>query len=105
MRRHFEWGPVVAVCVLGVVGTGFAYWIMGSLIARVGGTRASFITFVIPVVALFLGVTFRGDDVAVLCDRRVRLRHRRRACWPGAGARPCGHDGSAAPEPAPAESH
>ena len=32
-EAHFEWGPVVAVCVLGVVGTGFAYWIMGSLIA------------------------------------------------------------------------
>ena len=63
---HFEWGPVVAVCVLGIAGTGFAYWIMGSLIASVGGTRASFITFVIPVVALFLGVTFRDDDVAVL---------------------------------------
>ena len=65
-EADFEWGPIVAVCVLGVVGTGFAYWIMGSLIARVGGTRASFITFVIPVVALFLGVTFRDDDVAAL---------------------------------------
>ena len=40
-EADFEWGKIlgfVAVCVLGVVGTGLAYWIMGSLIARVGGT-------------------------------------------------------------------
>ena len=39
--------------------------------------RASFITFVIPVVALFLGVTFRDDDVAAPVDRRLRFRDRR----------------------------
>lgn len=63
-----EWavGPLAAVVVLGVVGTGLAFWIMGGLIASVGATRASFITYVIPVVALVLGVTFRNDTVATL---------------------------------------
>ena len=62
----WEKGPVVAVLVLGVFGTGIAFAIMGSLVGRVGSTRASFITYLIPVVALALGVTFRDDTVAPL---------------------------------------
>jgi drug/metabolite transporter (DMT)-like permease len=60
----FAWGPFVAVATAGVLGTGIAFVIMGSLVGRVGATRASFITYVIPVVALVLGVVFRGDEVA-----------------------------------------
>jgi drug/metabolite transporter (DMT)-like permease len=55
-----------AVLVLGVVGTGLAFVIMGSLAGSVGPTRASFITYVIPVVALALGVVFRGDAVSLV---------------------------------------
>ncbi|MFT7476313.1 MAG: drug/metabolite transporter (DMT)-like permease [Verrucomicrobiales bacterium] len=55
--------PVVALIVLGAVGTGIAYWIMSSLVGRVGGIRASFMTYLIPPVSLFLGVTFRDDAV------------------------------------------
>jgi drug/metabolite transporter (DMT)-like permease len=62
----WEVGPVMAVVVLGVVGTGIAFACMGSLVGRVGSTRASFITYLIPVVALVLGVTFRGDEVVPL---------------------------------------
>jgi drug/metabolite transporter (DMT)-like permease len=62
----WEIGPVLAVAVLGVVGTGIAFALMGTLVGRVGSTRASFITYVIPVVALVLGVAFRGDDVLAL---------------------------------------
>ncbi len=59
-------GPIVAVLILGVVGTGVAFALMGSLVKGVGPTRASFITYLLPVVALFLGVTFRDDQVAGL---------------------------------------
>jgi len=62
----WELGPVAAVVVLGVVGTGIAFALMGSLVGRVGSTRASFITYLIPAVALLLGVVFRGDDVVPL---------------------------------------
>lgn len=62
----WEIAPIVAVAVLGVVGTGIAFALMGALVGRVGSTRASFITYVIPVVALALGVAFRGDDVVSL---------------------------------------
>lgn len=59
----FAVGPALAVAVLGLVGTGLAFLIMGTLVGRVGSTRASFITYLIPVVALVLGVVFQGDRV------------------------------------------
>ena len=62
----WEPGPVAAVVVLGVVGTGIAFALMGTLVGRVGSTRASFITYLIPVVALVLGVAFRADEVFAL---------------------------------------
>jgi drug/metabolite transporter (DMT)-like permease len=63
---RWDVGPVVAVAVLGVVGTGVAFALMGTLVGRVGSTRASFITYLIPVVALVLGVAFRDDAVVAL---------------------------------------
>lgn len=62
----FELGPVAATLVLGVVGTGVAFAIMGSLVGSVGSTRASFITYLIPFVSLALGVAFLGDQVEPL---------------------------------------
>lgn len=59
-----ELAPVLAVSVLGLIGTGLAFLLMGSLVGRVGATRASFITYLIPVVALALGVWFQDDRVA-----------------------------------------
>ena len=63
-----EWrlGPVASVVFLGAIGTGLAYWIMSSLVGRVGAIRASFITYLIPPVSLVLGVVFRDDDVTAL---------------------------------------
>jgi drug/metabolite transporter (DMT)-like permease len=63
---RWEIGPIIAVVVLGVVGTGIAFALMGTLVGRVGSTRASFITYLIPVVALGLGVAFRDDEVFLL---------------------------------------
>lgn len=56
-------GPVAAVSVLGIVGTGLAFLLMGNLVGRVGPTRAAFITYLIPVVALGLGVVVQHDHV------------------------------------------
>jgi drug/metabolite transporter (DMT)-like permease len=61
---RFEAGPTLAVVVLGVMCTGIAFAIMATLVGRVGSTRASFITYLIPVVSLLLGVAFRDDTVA-----------------------------------------
>ncbi len=58
--------PLAAVLVLGIIGTGLAYLLMGTLVARVGPTRSSFITYLIPGVSLVLGVVFKNDHVAAL---------------------------------------
>lgn len=63
-EASWDIGPLIAVLVLGVFGTGIAFAIMGTLVGRVGSTRASFITYLIPVVSLALGIAFRGDTVA-----------------------------------------
>jgi drug/metabolite transporter (DMT)-like permease len=63
---HVELRPILAVSVLGVVGTGLAFLLMGSLMGRVGSVRSSFITYLIPVVSLFLGVAFQDDHVELL---------------------------------------
>ena len=65
-RSEFAWGPAAAVVVLGVVGTGLAFAFMASLVGRVGGPRASFVTYLIPVVALILGAVFQSDKVALI---------------------------------------
>ncbi|MGH9186211.1 MAG: EamA family transporter, partial [Acidimicrobiales bacterium] len=63
-RSGFGWGAAASVGVLGVLGTGIAFALMATLVGRVGGPRASFITYLIPVVALVLGAVFREDRVS-----------------------------------------
>jgi drug/metabolite transporter (DMT)-like permease len=60
------WKPVAAVVVLGVLGTGVAFVVAGTLFGRVGATRGSIIGYLIPVVALVLGVAFRDEHVEAL---------------------------------------
>lgn len=60
----FGWAAAISNLVLAVAGTGLAFVLMATLVGRVGGPRASFITYLIPVVALALGITLRGDRVA-----------------------------------------
>ena len=68
-----DWHTGAALLGLGVVGTGFAYLMMATLVGRVGPNRASLITYLIPVVALALGVSLRGDSVAPLAVVGVAL--------------------------------
>lgn len=61
----FELGPALATALLGVLGTGLAFALMATLIGSVGAGRASFVTYLLPAVALLLGVTLRGDRVTI----------------------------------------
>jgi drug/metabolite transporter (DMT)-like permease len=61
----FAWPSFLAVAVLGVIGTGLAFVLMGRLVARVGA-RASFAIYLTPVVALILGAVFRDEVIHVL---------------------------------------
>ncbi len=69
----FAWPSALATAAVGMLGTGIAFVIMGTLVGRVGSTRSSFITYLIPVVALGLGVVFRSDRVTGLALAGVVL--------------------------------
>ena len=62
----FEWPSLAAVVALGALGTGLAFVLMGRLVSRVGSSRASFATYLIPVVALVLGAVFLDERVRAL---------------------------------------
>lgn len=57
-------GPVFSVLALGAINTGVAYLVMGNLIRRVGATRGSFAIYLIPAVAVILGILVLGESVA-----------------------------------------
>jgi drug/metabolite transporter (DMT)-like permease len=59
-------GPLLALLALGALGTGLAYVLLAVAAGRVGATRAAATTFLIPPVALVLGVLVRGERVASL---------------------------------------
>lgn len=69
----FAWSSFIAVAIAGVLGTGVAFVFMGTLVGSVGSTRASVLTYLIPVVALVLGVVFRGDVVAPIAVAGVAM--------------------------------
>lgn len=60
---EFTASAVIAVIILGVVGTGIARSLAATLAGRVGAPRMSTTTYLIPVVAVILGVTFRDESV------------------------------------------
>jgi drug/metabolite transporter (DMT)-like permease len=62
----FEWPSLAAVVALGALGTGLAFVLIGRLVSRVGSSRASFATYLIPVVALVLGAVFLDERVRAL---------------------------------------
>ncbi len=62
----FGWSSLIAVVVLGAAGTGLAFAVMGRLVGRVGSTRAAFATYLVPVVALVLGVAVHHENVEAI---------------------------------------
>lgn len=58
------WGPLAAVTVLGVLGTGAAYVLNYRLITDEGPTFASTVTYLLPVVAVSLGVLVLGEPLS-----------------------------------------
>ena len=54
---------VAAIAVLGIVGTGFAYVLNYQIIASDGATTASMVTYLLPVVAIVLGVLVLNEGI------------------------------------------
>ncbi|MFP5577121.1 MAG: DMT family transporter [Acidimicrobiia bacterium] len=69
----FEIGPVLSVAFIGAVGTGIAFVVMATLVGSVGSTRASMATYLIPVVAMVLGVLVRDESVGAIAVVGVGL--------------------------------
>jgi drug/metabolite transporter (DMT)-like permease len=63
---RFETGPVAALVILGVLGTGVVRSLHVALVGRVGATRASIVAWLVPVVALGLGVVVLGEHIRVI---------------------------------------
>jgi drug/metabolite transporter (DMT)-like permease len=53
----------IALLWLGVLGSGFAYILFFSLIQSIGPTRTTMVTYVLPLVAVFLGVVFLKEQI------------------------------------------
>jgi drug/metabolite transporter (DMT)-like permease len=83
-----EWRPLVSVVLLGAFGSGVAYVLNYRTIAESGSTRASLVTYFIPVVAVSAGIVFLDEPfrlslvvggglvvvgIALLQDRLRRL--------------------------------
>ena len=62
---HLHPSVIGAVLALGCGGTGVAYLLYYRLIADVGATTASMVTYVIPVIAVILGVVVRDEPVTL----------------------------------------
>lgn len=65
-ESSFAWGSVIAVILLGVFGTGVARAMYATVLGRVGAPRGSIVAYIIPVVAVVLGVTFRNESVELI---------------------------------------
>jgi drug/metabolite transporter (DMT)-like permease len=88
LRARWSPAPLFSLLALGALGTGVAYVLTVMAAGRVGATKASATAFLIPPVALLLGVLVRGEHVAglsvlggVVClvgaglMRRAQLEH------------------------------
>ncbi len=63
-NSEFRASAVIAVIILGVVGTGVARALAATLAGRVGAPRMATTTYLIPIVAIVLGVVFRDEVIA-----------------------------------------
>ena len=63
-----EWSlwPILSLLLLGAFGTGIAYVLLAIAAGRIGATRASATTYLMPPVALFLGIVLRDETVALV---------------------------------------
>src|SRR5215207_9393040 len=95
LRADWSPGPLFSLLALGALGTGVAYVLTVLAAGRIGATKASATAFLIPPVALLLGVLVRGEHVAglavlggVVClagawlMRRAQLEYAVRAAVP-----------------------
>lgn len=62
---HVTTQDIAALVVLGIAGTGFAYVLNYQIITSDGATAASMVTYLLPVVAIVLGVLVLNEGITV----------------------------------------
>jgi drug/metabolite transporter (DMT)-like permease len=67
LRQGVEMTPtrIVSIVLLGVFGTGLAYVLNYRIIGELGATRASVVTYVIPIVAVAVGIVVLDEHFAI----------------------------------------
>ena len=60
-----SWKAIGSIVVLGVMGTAFALLLFYRLLTSYGAARASLVTYLLPPVALFYGVVFLNEEIAL----------------------------------------
>jgi drug/metabolite transporter (DMT)-like permease len=70
---HFTAASVTGVAILGVLGTGVAYVLNYQIITSEGATVASTVTYLLPVVAIVLGVVVLGENVTAIVLAGIAL--------------------------------
>ena len=58
-----DWTTIAAIGVIGLGGTGLAYLWFNDVLDSWGPTRASSVTYVMPIVGIMLGVVFLGETL------------------------------------------
>jgi drug/metabolite transporter (DMT)-like permease len=64
---------VVSITILGLIGTGIAYVLNYQVISEDGATAASTVTYLLPVVAIILGVAVLGESITALVIAGIAL--------------------------------
>ena len=70
---HVTAEDVAAIAVLGIIGTGIAYVLNYQIITSEGATVASTVTYLLPVVAIVLGVLVLGESITAITLAGIAL--------------------------------
>ena len=70
---HVTVESVAAIAVLGIIGTGFAYVLNYQIITSEGATVASTVTYLLPVVAIVLGIVVLGESITAIVVAGIAL--------------------------------
>ena len=70
---HVTAEDVAAIAVLGIIGTGIAYVLNYQIITSEGATVASTVTYLVPVVAIVLGVLVLGESITAITLAGIAL--------------------------------
>ncbi|CAB4753591.1 unannotated protein [freshwater metagenome] len=63
-KNEYRTGPILAMIALGVFGSGIAYIWNFQIVERAGSSIASSVTYLTPVVAVFVGWLFLGEHIS-----------------------------------------